>query len=99
MLLDQGVGTVLATLGGSGAVLVTNGTALRALPPKITVQSTVGAGDSSVAGYVMAVTRGESLEQRLATAIAYGSAAASLAGSALPRPDQVDPSVVVIESC
>lgn len=99
VLLDRGVGSVLATLGGSGAVLVTNGTALRALPPKITVQSTVGAGDSSVAGYVMAATRGESLEQRLATAIAYGSAAASLAGSALPRPDQVDPSVVVIESC
>lgn len=99
VLLDQGVGTVLATLGGAGAVLVTNGTALRALPPKITVQSTVGAGDSSVAGYVMAATRGDSLEQRLATAVAYGSAAASLAGSALPRPDQVDPSVVVIESC
>lgn len=99
ILLDQGVGTVLATLGGSGAVLVTNGSALRALPPKITVQSTVGAGDSSVAGYVMAATRGESIEQRLATAIAYGSAAASLAGSALPRPDQVDPSVVAIESC
>lgn len=99
VLLDQGVGAVLVTLGGSGAVLVTSDTALRAIAPKVTVQSTVGAGDASVAGYVMAATRGEPLEQRLASAIAYGSAAASLAGSALPRPDQVDPSAVVIESC
>lgn len=98
-LVDRGVGTVLATLGAAGAILVTRDAALRATPPRITVRSTVGAGDSSVAGYVLAAETGAPLETRLATAVAYGSAAASLAGSALPRPDQVDPSVVAIESC
>lgn len=98
-LVNRGVGTVLATLGAAGAILVTRDAALRATPPRITVRSTVGAGDSSVAGYVLAAELDAPVETRLATAVAYGSAAASLAGSALPRPDQVDPSVVAIESC
>ena len=48
----------MATLGGAGAVLVTAEGAWHASPPPITLRSTVGAGDSSVAGYVLADTRG-----------------------------------------
>lgn len=95
-LLDRGVRAVMATLGGSGAVLVTQEGAWHASPPPITLRSTVGAGDSSVAGYVLAHTRGASAPDRLRTAVAYGSAAASLAGTALPRPDQLNVGGVTI---
>ena len=98
-LIDQGVGAVLATLGGSGAVLVTAEGSWRAVPPAITVRSTVGAGDSSVAGYVMAAVDGLPPAARLGAAVAYGSAAAALAGSGLPWPHQVDPRVVTVETC
>lgn len=95
-LLDQGVGAVLATLGSAGAVLITAEGAWHAAPPAITVRSTVGAGDSSVAGYVLAHTRGLPAPDRLRLAVAYGSAAAGLAGTALPRPGQLQTSDVEV---
>ena len=65
-----------------------------ALPPPITVRSTVGAGDCSLAGYLLAALAGALPAERLRTAVAYGSAAASMPGSALPTPAQVDVSAV-----
>lgn len=95
-LVASGVKAVLATLGGAGAVLVTADGAWHASPPPITVRSTVGAGDSSVAGYVLAETRGLSAPDRLRLAVAYGSAAAALAGTTLPRPDQLNTAAVTV---
>ncbi|CRZ17155.1 1-phosphofructokinase family hexose kinase [Mycolicibacterium neworleansense] len=89
-LVARGVGTVLATLGAAGAVLVDNDGAWVATPPPIVPRSTVGAGDSSLAGYLRAVVAGAEAPQRLQMAVAYGSAAAALPGSALPGPAQLD---------
>ena len=97
-LVEQGVGAVMATLGGAGAVLVTAEGAWHATPPPITVRSTVGAGDSSVAGYVLADTRDLSAPDRLRLAVAYGSAAASLAGTALPNPEQLNTTAARVTS-
>jgi 1-phosphofructokinase len=85
-LIDQGVGAVLATLGAAGAVLINRTGAWMATPPAIVPRSTVGAGDASLAGYLRAATGGGSPPQRLQMAVAYGSAAAALPGSALPAP-------------
>lgn len=84
VLVERGVATVMATLGAAGAVLVTAEGAWRAAAPKVHVLSTVGAGDSSVAGYVLADVRGGDAAERLRTAVSYGSAAAGLPGTALP---------------
>jgi 1-phosphofructokinase len=89
-LVRRGVGGVLATLGAAGAVLVDSTGAWIATPPPITPRSTVGAGDSSLAGYLRADVGGAAPPDRLRMAVAYGSAAASLPGSALPSPAQVD---------
>ena len=95
VLHDRGVAEVLLTLGGDGALLSTaDGGLWSALPPAITVRSTVGAGDSSLAGYLLADLAGAPPAERLRTAVAYGSAAASLPGSAVPTPAQVDGSAV-----
>jgi 1-phosphofructokinase len=80
---------VLATLGAAGAVLVDGTGAWMATPPPIVPKSTVGAGDSSLAGYVRADIGGADAAGRLQMAVAYGSAAAALPGSALPTPAQV----------
>lgn len=89
-LIDRGVGAVLATLGAAGAVLVDGTGAWLATPPPIEPRSTVGAGDSSLAGYVCADVAGASAPDRLRMAVAYGSAATALPGSALPSPDQLN---------
>ena len=50
---------MLATLGAAGAVLTTASGSWAAIPPPTVTRSTVGAGDSSLAGYVLAALRGE----------------------------------------
>ncbi|WP_347975782.1 1-phosphofructokinase family hexose kinase [Microbacterium sp. ProA8] len=85
-LVPARVGAALVTLGAQGAVLVTADGAWTAGPPPIRVMSTVGAGDSSLAGYVLAATRQARPEERLRHAIRYGAAAASLPGSQAPTP-------------
>lgn len=96
-LIAKGARQILVTLGGSGACLVTAEGAWSATPPPITVRSTVGAGDSSLAGYVMAVTDGRAPAECLQQAVAYGSAAASLPGTGLPSPADVDVEGVRVE--
>ena len=86
LLVDLGIGAVLVTLGPAGAVLVTADGAWHATAPEVPVVSTVGAGDSSVAGYILADVNGGDETERLRTAMAYGSAAASLPGTTLPTP-------------
>lgn len=95
-LVERGVGAVLATLGAAGAVLVDGTGAWFAAPPPITARSTVGAGDASLAGYLRAEVGGAEPSQRLRMAVAYGSAAAALPGSALPVPAQLDVDAVRI---
>jgi 1-phosphofructokinase len=95
-LVERGAGAVLATLGGAGAVLVTAEGAWRATPPPITLVSTVGAGDSSLFGYVLADLRDAEPAERLRLAVAYGSAAASLPGTTIPAPHQVRPDLVEV---
>ena len=95
-LVDRGVGAVLATLGGNGAVLVTREGSWHATPPPTEVVSTVGAGDSSLFGYLLGDLRGQDPAQRLALAVAYGSAAAGLPGTTIPQPTQVQPELVVV---
>jgi len=89
-LIDRGARAVLVTLGAAGAVLVDQAGSWLATPPPITPRSTVGAGDSSLAGYLRAEVGGAQPPQRLQMAVAYGSAAAALPGSALPSPPQID---------
>ena len=96
LLVDKGAGAVLATRGEAGAVLVDAGGAWHATAPKIAVVSTVGAGDSSLFGYLLGDLRGEEPAERLRLAVAYGSAAAELAGTGIPRPDQVHPERVEV---
>lgn len=95
-LTALGVGAVLVTLGGSGALLVTADGAWHATPPPTEVASTVGAGDSSLTGYLLAEREGLDAPERLRRAVAYGSGAAALPGSALPRPDQTNPDGVAV---
>ncbi|MEJ5945541.1 hexose kinase [Pseudokineococcus basanitobsidens] len=95
-LVDRGVGAVLVTLGARGAVLVTAQGAWSALPPPVVPRSTVGAGDSALAGYVLADLAGLAPDERLRWAVAHGSAAAALPGSALPGPGQVHPDLVEV---
>lgn len=85
-LVPENVGAALVTLGAAGAVLVTADGAWQAVPPPIRVVSTVGAGDSSLAGYLLADVAGADPAGRLLNSVRYGAAAASLPGTQAPTP-------------
>lgn len=97
-LVEAGLGACLVTLGSDGAVLVTPEGAWHAGPPPTTVVSTVGAGDSSLFGYLLADTRGLDAPDKLRLAVAYGSAAAGLPGTTIPTPAQARPDLVVVRA-
>ncbi|MFC7850453.1 1-phosphofructokinase family hexose kinase [Arthrobacter sp. NPDC057388] len=95
-VVRSGVGAVLATLGSKGAVLVTADGAWLATHPPVTAVSTVGAGDSSLAGYLLAASQGAAPADCLRQAVAHGAAAASLPGSTVPAVHQTTPDAVTI---
>ncbi|WP_290583189.1 1-phosphofructokinase family hexose kinase [Aeromicrobium sp.] len=86
---ERGPAIVLLTLGGAGAVLATAEGTWFATSPPITPLSTVGAGDSALAGYLIADSRGADAPSALVSAVLHGSAAAALPGSTPPRPSDV----------
>ena len=80
-LIDRGVTTAVVSLGDKGALAVDGGECLFAEPPRVVVRSTVGAGDSMVAGMTAALEAGKSLEGALRTAVAAAGAAVATPGT------------------
>lgn len=75
-LVARGVArTVVVARGADGSIQVDKDRRIFAKAAKVKVKSTVGAGDSFVAGLVLSLARGEPPE----TALAWGTAAASAA--------------------
>lgn len=70
LLLGLGIELVVISMGEKGACFVNGEQSIVALPPRVEVRSTVGAGDAMVAGILLAVLEGRSLEEmaRIATA-------------------------------
>ena len=96
-LVPAKIGSALVTLGGDGAVLVTPEAAIHAtIPPNISVRSTVGAGDSSLAGYLHARVAGAADGAALDAAVRHGSATASLPGTRLATPTDLPEGAVAL---
>lgn len=70
----RGPKTVILSLGAEGAIVAEGETMLFAEAPKIAAKSTVGSGDSFLAGWAVATTRELPNVDRLRLAIACGSA-------------------------
>ncbi|MGW0216343.1 1-phosphofructokinase [Micromonospora chokoriensis] len=82
-LREWGAGTVVASLGADGAVLVDAEGVRAGTCPVARPRSTVGAGDALLAGFLAAGAQGAAA---LAEGLAWGAAAVSLPGSRMPGP-------------
>lgn len=86
-LVGSGIETVLATLGPKGGLLANaEGVWHAAYNEKVSPKSTVGAGDSTLSGFLLGELEGLDIEGQLKRAVAYGTAAVQLPGSTLPTP-------------
>lgn len=85
-LVDRGkAAAVLTSLAQGGAILVTAGEIRQVRAPTVKIRSRIGAGDSMVAGVVLALSRGLSLWEAALFGVAAGSAAVMAPGTELCR--------------
>lgn len=80
---------VVISLGGDGALVAGKDLRLRLWVPPVEVVSAVGAGDSTVAGFALALARGASLEEAARLGIAAGTAAVATTATTLCRREDV----------
>lgn len=81
---------VVVSMGPSGAWLVTATERYFAAAPLVEKKSTVGAGDSMVAGIIHSIQKGMSLEQALRFGVACGTAATMNEGTQLFKKADVE---------
>lgn len=86
-LRDLGAGTVLASLGADGAVLVDADGAIHGRTPAVPQRSSVGAGDAMLAGFLAGGGTGA---DALIEGLAWGAAAVLQPGSGMPSPADID---------
>ncbi|KOG58538.1 MULTISPECIES: 1-phosphofructokinase [Streptomyces] len=89
----MGARAVLASLGADGQLLVSDAGAWFGSARVSAVRSNVGAGDASLAGFLIAGGTGP---DALASAVAHGAAAVQLPGSVMPTPADLDPAAVTV---
>ena len=80
---------VALSLGADGACLVTPAGAWRAPAVDVAVHSTVGAGDSLLAGLLAALVAGEPAPEALRRAVAASAAALLRPGTSLCEPADI----------
>lgn len=83
-LRAQGVENVVISQGAQGVNWFAEGIALQALPPTVDIASTVGAGDSLLAGMVHGLLSAASPQRTLGTATAIAALAVSQIGFGIP---------------
>jgi 6-phosphofructokinase 2 len=81
---------VAVSLGPGGALLITKDTCERVASPTVHKLSTVGAGDSMVAGMVLSLARKKSPSAMIRYGVACGTAATITPGSELCRKEDVE---------
>jgi 6-phosphofructokinase 2 len=90
-LIGDGVAEVVVlSLGADGARLVTDTACTHFDAIQVDSVSAVGAGDAMLAGLVLALSRGESLEDAMRYAMASGAAATLRPGTQLVRREDVE---------
>ncbi len=90
ILHKKGIRYVLTSLGKEGLFLSTEDYKIKAIPPEIETDSTVGAGDSALAGFILSLSQGKDLKECLTVACAAGTATVLTPGTELCHREDVE---------
>ena len=81
---------IVVSMGAAGAIVVTKDQKIPIIPPAIKIKSTVGAGDSMVAGIVFALSKGKNIETAVQYGVACGTATTLNSGTELCHKEDVE---------
>ncbi len=81
---------VVVSLGAAGVLAATAAGTERVRAPLVPIKSKVGAGDSTVAGMVLALSRGDTWRQAVRFGVAAGAAAVMTPGTELARREDTE---------
>lgn len=90
IIREKNCDVVVVSMGAAGAVLVTRDFSGKIPTPKMPLKSTVGAGDSMVAGIVLALSENVDLLHAVQYGVACGSAATMNPGTELCKKEDAD---------
>lgn len=90
IIMDGGSAVVVVSMGAEGALLITKEETIKISSPVVEPKSTVGAGDSMVAGLVLGISRKYGWKDILKLGVACGTAATINEGTALCKKKDVD---------
>ncbi|HET8878083.1 MAG TPA: 1-phosphofructokinase family hexose kinase [Arthrobacter sp.] len=90
LVADGSAEHVALTLGSEGAVLASADGTLRLAVPRVEVQSTVGAGDSFLAAFVLRLAQGRGVGDAFRSAVAAGSATVTTKATELCHREDVE---------
>lgn len=82
--LELGIPYVILTLGKEGALYGHGGQIAWGIPPEVPVRTTMGCGDSTIAGTLHGLMQGESFLEAMRWGLAVGAAAATTWGTEWP---------------
>ena len=81
---------MVISMGAAGAMLITEKESYKIVPPKVNTVSTVGAGDSMVAGIVQSLSIGRSIVESVKYGASCGTAATMNPGTELCHKEDVE---------
>ena len=87
---EHGITNTMVTLGEQGAALLTEDKVYIATCPVIEAISTIGAGDSTIAGFLAGTYLGEKAIGCLKTAVSFGTAACLTSGTLPPKKEDIE---------
>jgi len=96
-LHDRGIARVVVSLGPAGAIFLAAESTWLAVPPKVSVASTVGAGDALVAGLAASLHEGRTWRECAGRAVAFAAGKLQRVGPYLPPHDQLDAIVAQVK--
>ena len=90
LINNSGCTAIVVSMGATGAMLITKNEVYKFSAPPVKRRSTVGAGDSMVAGIVYSLANNKSLQEALSYGVACGTAATLNTGTQLCRREDVN---------
>jgi 6-phosphofructokinase 2 len=90
LIVRKGTNCVCVSLGEKGAILTNQENSYYCIAPEISIHSTVGAGDSLVAGLAYGFAAHKTPEQALKFAVACGAGTAAQSGTQLFNTEEIE---------